>query len=106
MAKTISITMPHALGAAEAKRRVQDQLNRMRAEYVDKIGHSQVNWSGDQAKVDVSALGQAASATIDVLPDSLRIEVALPWFLTALSGKVQGLLQSNASDALRISHKP
>ncbi len=106
MAKTISITMPHALGAAEAKRRVQDQLDRMRAEYVDKIGHSQVNWSGDQAKVDVSALGQAARATIDVLPDSLRIEVELPWFLAALSGKVQGLLRSNASDALRIGHKP
>ncbi len=29
MQKTISITLPHALGTAEAKRRVQDQLERM-----------------------------------------------------------------------------
>jgi hypothetical protein len=104
MPKSISISLPHALGVAEAKRRVQDQLDRLRTEYVDQIGHSQVNWAGDQAKVDVSALGQAASATIDVLPDSLRIEVALPWVLAALSNKVQGFLQSNASDALRIGN--
>lgn len=103
MPKSISITLPHALGVAEAKRRVQDQLERMRAEYVDKIGHSQVNWSGDQAKVDVAALGQSASATIDVLPDTLRIEVELPWFLAALSSKVQGFLQTNATDALRLT---
>jgi hypothetical protein len=104
MQKTISITLPHALGVAEAKRRVQDQLERMRKEYVDKVGHSQVSWTGDEAKVDVAALGQAASATIAVLPDALRIEVELPWVLAALSSKVQGFLQANASDALRLTH--
>ncbi len=104
MPKTISITLPHDLGTAEAKRRVQDQIERMRKEYVDKIGQSQVNWTGDQAKVDVSALGQAASATIDVLPDTLRIEVELPWILAALTSKVQSFLTSNASDALRLTH--
>ncbi len=106
MQKTISITLPHALGVTEAKRRVQDQLERMRTEYVDKIGHSQVSWAGDEAKVDVAALGQAASATIAVLPDALRIEVQLPWILAALSSKVQGFLQSNATDALRLTHTP
>jgi putative polyhydroxyalkanoate system protein len=104
MPKTISITLPHDLGTAEAKRRVQDQLDRLRKEYVDKIGQSQVNWTGDQAKVDVSALGQAASATIDVLPDTLRVEVELPWVLAALSSKVQSFLTANASDALRLTH--
>jgi len=96
--------LPHTLGVAEAKRRVQDQIERLRTEYVDKIGQSQINWTGDQARIDVSALGQAASATIDVLPDSLRIEVQLPWVLAALSSKVQGFLTSNASNALRLTH--
>jgi hypothetical protein len=104
MPKTISITLPHDLGTAEAKRRVQDQLDRLRHEYVDKIGQSQVNWTGDLARVDVSVLGQAAGATIDVFPDMLRIEVELPWVLAALSNKVQTFLTSNATDALRLTH--
>ncbi|WP_020173950.1 polyhydroxyalkanoic acid system family protein [Methyloferula stellata] len=104
MPKTISISLPHDLGTEEAKRRVQDQLERLRKEYVDKVGQSQVNWAGDQAKVDVSALGQAASATIDVLPDTLRIEVELPWVLAALSTRVQSFMTSHASDALRLTH--
>jgi putative polyhydroxyalkanoate system protein len=102
MPKTISITLPHDLGVAEAKRRVQQQMDRLCAEYVDKIGRSQVNWTGDTAKFDVSALGQNSSGSIAVLPDSLKIDVELPWIMAALSNKVQGFLNSNASEALRI----
>jgi hypothetical protein len=94
--------LPHALGVAEAKRRVQAQMDRLCVEYVDKIGHSRVNWTGDTAKFDVTALGQNSTGSIAVFSDSLKIDVQLPWVLAALSGKVQGFLNSNASDALRI----
>jgi hypothetical protein len=104
MPKSISITLPHALGAAEAKRRVQEQIDRVCAAYVDKIGHSRVNWTGNEAKFDVSALGQSSTGTIAVFPDSLRIDVQLPWILAALSGKVEGFLKSNATDAIRIGN--
>jgi putative polyhydroxyalkanoate system protein len=104
MAKSISITLPHTLGVAEAKRRVQDQIERLRTEYIDKIGQSQIGWAGDQARISVSALGQTAAGTIDVLPDSLRIEVKLPWVMAAISGKLQGFLTTNAADALRLTH--
>jgi putative polyhydroxyalkanoate system protein len=102
MPKTISITLPHDLGAAEAKRRVQEQMDRLCAEYVDKIGRSQVNWTGDTATFDVSALGQNASGSIAIFPDSLKVDVQLPWIMAALTNKVQGFLNSNASEALRI----
>jgi len=104
MPKTVSITLPHNLGAAEAKRRVQAQMDRLCAEYVDKIGHSRVTWTGDSAKFDVSALGQVSNGTIAVFQDSLRIDVQLPWILAALSGKVQGFLNTNATDALRLTN--
>jgi len=104
MAKTISITIPHDLGVAEAKRRVQEQIDRFRAEYVNKIAHSEVSWTDDQAKVNVAALGQTASAVIAVTLDKVRIDVELPWILAALSSKVEALVTSNASDALRLTH--
>ncbi len=104
MTKTLAVTLPHDLGVAEAKRRVDEQIERLRAQYVDKIAHSTVDWSGDQAKVFVAALGQSATALLNVFADNIRIEVELPWMLAALSGKLEGLLKSSASDALRLTH--
>jgi hypothetical protein len=46
------------------------------------------------------------TGTILVVKDSVRIEVQLPWLLAALTGKIQGVLQSNAEDTLRIGHSP
>jgi hypothetical protein len=104
MSKTIAIILPHDLGIAEAKRRVDSQIERLRAQYVDKIAHSTVDWTDDQAKVFVAALGQSATGLISVFADSIRIEVELPWMLAALSGKIEGLLQSTASESLRLTH--
>jgi len=102
--KTIGITVPHDLGVAEARRRVDAEITRLRDQYVDKIAQSSINWEGDQAKVFVAALGQSATGTISIFPDTIRIEVELPWMLAALSSKVEGLLQTKASDALRLTH--
>ena len=102
MSNAIVVTVPHNLGAEAAKKRVAERIEQMRREYVDKVARSEVNWSGDTANLQVSALGQTASAKIDVLNDSLRIEVQLPWILAALSNKVRDVLTSNAKDSLRI----
>jgi hypothetical protein len=36
----------------------------------------------------------------------LRIEVQLPWFLAALTGRIQSVLKSNAENSLRIGYTP
>lgn len=106
MSKSIVVTIPHNLGAEAARKRVAEQLEKLRREYLDKVAHSEVEWSGERAVVRVSALGQKATAQIDVLNDALRIEVQLPWLLAALSNKVQDVLTSNAKDSLRIGRTP
>ena len=50
----------------------------------------------------VGALGQTATAEIDVKPAEIRVEVHLPWLLAAMANKVEGLLKANAKDTLRI----
>ncbi len=103
MAKSIVVSLPHALGASEAKRRVNHQLETLRNEYIGKIGHSELSWTGDRADLRVVALGQTTTGQIDVTADAVRIEVQLPWLLAALSGKVEGLLTKNAKDSLRLA---
>lgn len=106
MSNSIVITVPHNLGAEEAKRRIVERLERLRRDYVDKLGHSEVNWNGDTANLRVVAFGQTATGTISVMSDSLRVEVQLPWILAALTNKIQGVLKSNAEESLRIGHTP
>jgi hypothetical protein len=103
MAKSIVVSLPHALGVAEAKRRVNQQLEILRSEYIGKIGQSELSWTGDRADVRVMALGQTTTGQIDVTADTVRIEVQLPWLLAAISGKVEALLTKNAKDSLRLA---
>ena len=106
MANSIVITLPHRLGAEEAKRRISERIELLRRDYIDKLGYSEAKWVGDTAGVRVVALGQIVTGTIAVLNDCVRIEVQLPWILAALTSKVQGILTANAADSLRIGHTP
>jgi hypothetical protein len=96
------MTFPHELSVPEAKRRIAERFDFVKQEYVDKVGAADVVWTGDVANLRVAALGQTATATIDVMPGTIKVEVQLPWLLAAMAGKIQGLLKSNAEETLRI----
>ncbi|WGJ14240.1 polyhydroxyalkanoic acid system family protein [Methylocapsa sp. D3K7] len=106
MSNSIVITVPHDLGAEEARRRIVERLDRLRHDYVDKLAYSEVNWSGDTADLRVVAFGQTVTGKICVMSDSVRVEVQLPWILAALTNKIQGVLKTNAEESLRIGHTP
>jgi hypothetical protein len=105
MSKPIVISVPHRLGRDEARRRIAAEIERLKSAYVDKVAQSDVQWTGDSARVRVVALGQEIAGLIDVQVDVVRIEVALPWILAALTGRLQGTITSSAQDALRLEDK-
>jgi hypothetical protein len=92
------------LGAKDAKRRIVEQIELLRRNYIAKLAYSEANWNGDTANLRVVAFGPTATAQVYVLDDALRIEVQLPWILAALTDKIQGILKSNAEESLRIGH--
>ena len=106
MSNSIVISVPHRLGAEEAKKRIAGGIELLRRDYIDKLAYSEANWNGGTANLRVVAFGQTATAQVHVMNDALRIEVQLPWILAALTGKIQGVLKSNAEESLRIGHTP
>lgn len=106
MQNSVVITLPHRLGAEEAKRRITERIELLRQDFISKIAYSETRWNGDTADLRLVFLGQSVTGQIFVTDESLRIEVQLPWLLAALAGKIQGILQSNANEALRIGHNP
>jgi hypothetical protein len=97
MSTPVTISVPHRLGKAEALRRLQTGLGRMRTNLSTLITIEQEVWSGDTLRFQMRGLGQTAAGTIDVLEDSLRIEVTLPWLLAKMAERLAPAMRREAT---------
>jgi hypothetical protein len=99
MSKPVIVDLPHRLGAAEAKRRMQNSLGGLK----DQIpGASQVRseWSGDRLNLSVAAMGQTIDAHIDVHETIVRVEMLLPGMLGMFAGPIEALLRRKGGQLL------
>jgi putative polyhydroxyalkanoate system protein len=94
MSQAITITIPHQLSRAEAKRRVQEEISRALPQLGSLVTLIKQEWAGDTLDLSVSAAGHVISGRVFVEDRQVRVEVSLPWFLAALAGVVrQGIEQ-------------
>ncbi len=106
MSKSIEIAVPHNLGVEEARRRVATEIEQLRNEYVNKFAYSEIAWVGDTANIRVVALAQEVKARIDVLADSVHIEIILPWLLARLAAPLRAKLAATTKDNLSLGYSP
>jgi len=90
----------HRLGKFEAGRRLKEGLARTNGQLGGLIAIEQENWQGDTLHFRMRALGQTASASIEVLEDALRIEVSLPWLLAKAAQRLLPVLRKEATRLL------
>jgi hypothetical protein len=96
MSRPLVISIPHQLGQAEARRRLQGGLTRAAAGFpVLQVEEEQ--WAGDRMTFRVRALGQAASGFIDVADDHVRLEVTLPWLLQKFAQVAQAVIRTRGN---------
>lgn len=102
MSTPIAVDIPHRLGVAEAKRRIDQGFVQL-AEQVGGPGLARVNraWDGDRMSFSLAMLGQAISGRLLVTGDLVRIEVHLPGFLAALASGMKGRLQKQGQLLLK-----
>ena len=103
MTKSIVITVPHGLSQDEARRRIALELDQLKSAYIDKFAHSEVHWSNYAAEIRVVALAQEITAHLDIGPDSVRVEVFLPWILAALASPIRETLTVTARNTLALT---
>ena len=97
MAKPIVVDIPHDLGRAEARRRLEQGFGRLRGQIAGNVASVEETWSGDRLTFRAGALGQTVTGRLDVFDQSVRIEVDLPWFLAAVAEKLRGRLQQEGA---------
>lgn len=96
MTQPIEVDLPHRLGKDEARRRIANNVHKLQ-EHIPGGAQVQSGWAGDQLNLDVAAMGQSVTATIDVLEDKVHLKVLLPPMLGMFSSIIQGALERKGS---------
>src|SRR6476659_10300428 len=96
MAHPIEVDLPHQLGKDEARRRIANNVHKLQ-EHIPGGAQVQSGWSGDQLNLDVAAMGESVTATIDVMDTKVHLKVLLPGMLGMVYGMVETALPKKGS---------
>jgi hypothetical protein len=93
MSTPITISIPHQLGRAEARRRIETGFANMLQQMPGGgVTHSE-QWDADRMTFRASGLGQTVSGVVEVLDTSVTMSIDLPGVLGLLAGGLKGRLQ-------------
>jgi hypothetical protein len=94
MSTPITVSIPHQLGVAEARRRIDEGLAGLIAQTGQgKLAKVDKSWTGDRLAFSVLALGQAVTGHLDVRATAIDMEIHLPGMLGMIAGKIRDRLQ-------------
>lgn len=103
MSKPVTVNIPHNLGKDEARRRLESGFGNVRKQLAGGIGgmlNLEERWEGDRLHLSGGALGQKVTGRLDVLPESVRIELDLPEMLALVADRIAGTLKREGQKLL------
>lgn len=93
MATPITVSIPHQLGRAEARRRIEAGFGRIIHQLPGSGGACSERWDGDRLTFSLTAVGQTVAGAIHVLDAAVTIEIELPGVLGLIAGGLKDRLQ-------------
>lgn len=96
----LTISLPHQLERAEARKRTQEFLTQFRQQYGGAIGHVQERWNGDTMGFTFLALGLPITGQAHIEDRLVRVEVDLPGMLGLLSSTIKHSIEQQGTKML------
>ena len=100
MTTPITISIPHQLGRAEARRRIDDGFARVIQQLPGSSGTGGQRWDGDRLSFSVAAMGQTIAGVVEVGDAVVTLEIVLPGLIGMLAGSLKGRLQEKVGKLL------
>jgi hypothetical protein len=104
MTNPITVDLPHNLGVAEARRRIDAGKDKL-AGHIPGGAQASSNWEGDRLHLTVTAMGQTVDTHIDVQEKLVRLEVMLPPMLAMFAGPITNFLSHKGGELLEDKRK-
>ncbi len=93
MATPLSVRIPHQLGRAEARRRIESGFANIVGQLPGGNGSFSQRWDGDRLTFSVSGMGQTVSGAVEVFDTSVTMDLELPGLLGTLASGLKGRIQ-------------
>ena len=100
MADPITVDIPHKLGKAGARVRIEQGLGQL-ARIVPGSAITEQHWEGDSLRFTLEGMGQRIAAQLDVLEDKVHAVVDLPPMLALFAAKIRAKLMDDGTKLLR-----
>ena len=100
MSQTIVVNVPHTLGKAEAKRRIMEGFAAVKFSELPAMLSLEKRWEGDLLHIEASGLGQKILAMLEILDDSVKINIQTPDLLGALAEIIKSAVTKETVKAL------
>jgi hypothetical protein len=97
VSETVTVLVDHRLGKTEAVRRLKEGFARTDGHLGSMVSIDEQTWEGDTLHFRMRALGQAATGTIEVLDEALRIQISLPWLLAKAAERLLPMLRNQTA---------
>ena len=93
MTHPISLDIPHKLGKAEARDRLDKGVDKI-GDYIPGGGAVQHRWENDTLHFTVTAMGQSIACRVGVFEDKVHADIDLPPVLSLFTNKIKGIFGS------------
>ena len=93
MSQPIQVDLPHKLGKEEARRRIAGNVHKLKDHIPGGAAEVESSWSGDQLKLDVTAMGQRVATLIGVDDNVVHVRVLLPGILGMFARPIEAMLE-------------
>jgi len=103
MARPVTINVPHTLGQAEARRRIDEGFTLLQRQMTGGLlGLMSFDrrWEADRLHFEGGGLGQKITGRFDVLADSIQIQIDLPDLLANIAERIAGTLKTETQKLL------
>ncbi|MFM1903793.1 MAG: hypothetical protein RLZZ440_1693 [Planctomycetota bacterium] len=99
--KSLEVRVPHTLGQAEARRRLDAAVQRAQTDFGDKMSEFEAAWKGeDQMQVFVVVMGMKFDGEVDVLAEELVVRLQVPGMAGLFAGKIRSGIEERLGGLL------
>lgn len=93
MKNTVTISIPHQLGRAEARRRIEAGFANVIGVLPGSGGACSKRWDGDALSFSVVAMGQTIAGLVTVHDAAVTMDIQLPGILGMIAGGLKDRLR-------------
>lgn len=100
MQRAINVDLAHAIGKAEAKRRIAGNIGSLGQHIPGGVADVKERWEGDSLHMVIGAMGQEVNARLDIEETKVHIMVELPGMLAMFAGPIEALFRTKGEELL------